>query len=233
MQWHIDKTLDLVETRFGRQQRDASFLCVSSVNQRVRYAKFHYFSIEEELSKFSMKLGDRNLLEVSLGGGDEREEQDYYEFMDRVGAHAIACVHSIHAMEDLLSAMVYRCLNLDIHGNALDEHQLSAQKTLARLGRHANHARVKSLLASLQLNPAFAHIDALSNRAKHSAIVRPWISQDQTGHRADPLLFYFGEFARKGTSYPRVTFKDVLAPALNFAANTTVDIGIELTALLT
>lgn len=129
--------------------------------------------------------------------------------------------------------MVYRCLNLDSLGGPLDEHQLSIHKTVARLGQQASYARVMSLLQSLQLNQSFAHVDALSNKAKHSAIVRPWISQDQTGKRADPLVFYFGEFERKGTPYAQVTFKDVLAPALDFAANTRIDIGIELTALLT
>lgn len=232
MQWQIDKTLSLVEKSFGRQQRDAAFMCVSSVNQRIRYAEIHYFAIAEELTQFEAKLGDRNLLEVSLGVDDE-EALDYYAFMDRVGAHAVACVQSIHALEDLLSAMVYRCLNLDTISGPLDEHELTLRKTLTRLAQQSNYAKVKTLLESLQLNTSFAHIDALSNKAKHSAIVRPWISQDQTGQRADPLVFYFGEFVRKGTPYPKVTFKDVLAPALDFAANTRVDIGNELTALLT
>lgn len=137
---------------------------------------------------------------MSLGADDEEEEHDYYEFMDRVGAHAVACVQSIHALEDLLSAMVYRCLNLDTPGVALDEHQLSLQKTVTRLGRDAKYAKVMALLQSLRLNPSFAHVDALSNKAKHSAIVRPWISQDQTGTRDDPLLFFFGEFERR--AYP-------------------------------
>lgn len=233
MTWDTQATLNLVEKQFGRQQRDAAYVCVSSVNQRVRYAEFHYFAIDDELQAFKTKLGDRSLFEVSLGATDEQEEQDYYAFMDRVGAHAVACVQSIHALEDLLSAMTYRCLNLDSVGTTLDEHQLTLQKTVARLGQKASYAKVTSLLQGLQLNQSFAHVDALSNKAKHSAIVRPWISQDQTGKRPDPLVFYFGEFERKGTPYPKVTFKDVLAPALDFAANTRVDVGIELTALLT
>lgn len=231
--WDINATLALVEKRFNRQQRDDAFVCVSSVNQRVRYAEFHYFAIADELQQFEAKLGDRQLWEISLGAAGDEESQGYLEFMDRVGAHAVACVQSIHALEDLLAAMVYRCLNLDIIGGTLDEHQLSLQRTLARLAKQHNYAKVKSLLESLQLNTSFAHVDALSNKAKHRAIVRPWISQDQTGQRADPLAFYFGEFERKGARYPKVTFKDVLAPAIDFAANTRIDIGNELTALLT
>lgn len=233
MIWDTQATLDLVQKQFGRKQRDAAYVCVSSVNQRVRYAAFHYATIEAELDAFQTKLGDRHLFEVSHGADNEQEEHDYYAFMDRVGAHAVACVQSIHALEDLLSAMVYRCLNLDTLGAVLDEHQLSLQKTVTRLGQDPKYAKVMSLLQSLQTDNSFAHVDALSNKAKHSAIVRPWISQDQTGTRADPLLFFFGEFERRGTPYPQVTFKDVLVPALAFVARTRTDIGIELTALLT
>ena len=134
MDWDIGATLDLVEKKFGRQQRDAASVCVSSVNQRDRYARFHYYEIKDELQAFEGKLGDRHLLEVTHGP-DEEEERAYLQFMDRIGAHAVACVQSIHALEDLLSAMVYRCLNLDTLGTPLDEHQLSLRQTRDRLGR--------------------------------------------------------------------------------------------------
>lgn len=231
MSWDINATVALVEKHFGRTHGDAAKACINSVNQRVRYAEFHYFAIKDELEAFQAKLGDRFLLSM-IGSADE-EEFSYYAFMDRVGAHAVACVQSIHALEDLLSATVYRCLNLDTMGNkTLDEHQLSLPNTIERLKKQANYATVQALLGSLKLNPSFAHIDALSNKAKHSAIVRPWISQDQTGTRADPLLLYFEEFTRKTIVYPEKPFSDLLAPALNFAANVRVDVGIELTSLL-
>ena len=231
MSWDISATLALVEKHFGRPQRDAAKASIDSVNQRVRYAEFHYFAISGELGGFRARLGDRDLFEVSLAGTEE-EEADYYAFMDRVGAHAVACVQSIHAQEDLLAAAVYRCLNLDAQGKALDEHQLSLRNTVERLKKQAQYAKVEALLSGLQLNKSFAHIDALSNKAKHSAIVRPWIRQDRTGTSADPLHFYFEGFKRKTDTYPQVAFRDLLGPALEFAANTRVDIGIQLTSLL-
>lgn len=165
MIWDTQATLDLVQKQFGRKQRDAAYVCVSSVNQRVRYAAFHYATIEAELNAFQTKLGDRHLFEVSHGADDEQEEHDYYEFMDRVGAHAVACVQSIHALEDLLSAMVYRCLNLDTLGAVLDEHQLSLQKTVTRLGQDPTYVKVMSGVMSVFMQNPEARTNSLSGSA--------------------------------------------------------------------
>ncbi|MCE4540782.1 hypothetical protein LXT12_26485 [Pelomonas sp. P7] len=230
MTWDISATLARVEHHFGKPQRQIAEASINSVNQRVRYAVFHYRSIDAELVAFKDRLGDRNLLEVHAGS--DEEETEYYAFMDRVGAHAVACVQSIHALEDLLAATVYRCLNLDRFGKALDEHQLSLRETTTRLQTQPPYAKVQSQLESLKPNPHFAHIDALSNKAKHSTIVRPWISQNTDSTRPDPLLFYFEAFTRRTDTFAQVPFNDLLEPALRFAGNTRVDIGIELTALL-
>ncbi len=222
MNWQISRARDLVEAKFGRQQRDKASACINSVNQRVDYAEFHYHAIDDELTQFSTRLGDCTLLEVDLN-----------EFMVRVGAHAVACVQSIHALEDLLAAMVYQCLNLGTIGTALDEHKLSLKETLARLAQQPNFAKVKTLLESLNLNPSFGHIAALSNKAKHSAIVPTSISQDLSGRRADALVLYFSEFERRGKVYPQVSVNHALAPAFDLVSEARVDIGNELTALLT
>lgn len=232
MNWDIEATLVLVEKRFGRSQRQAANICIRSSDQRLRYARFHYHAIDDELEAFRVKLGSRHLLEA-IAGRSEEETDDYYEFMDRVGAHAVACVQSIHATQDLLAAAVFQCLNLNARGKPLHEHQLSLPNTVERLKLDGRFATVQALLEGLQANQAFAHVDALSNKSKHSAVVRPWLGQDQTGTRASLLEFHFEEFTRKGVAYSEVSFRDVLEPAFELASKTQVDIGNELTRVLT
>jgi hypothetical protein len=233
MKWHIGKTLDLVEAKFGRPQREAANGPVQSTNQRLRYAQFHYREVVKELAAYrASSLSDRMVIDVAFSQ-DEDERGDYYAFMERIGAHAVACVQSIHAIADLLAASVFASLNLNAKGKAVDEHSVTFGLTLERVATDSQYLGVEAMLKALKANASFQRVEALSNKAKHSSIVRPVLNEDLTGERSERLEIRFESFERKGVSYPQAVIEDVLAPAYDLASRTTVDVGNELTKILT
>lgn len=233
MTWDIRKTLTLIETRFGKAQRHLANASIQSTSQRLRYAHFHYHQVVDELEVYrAQKLGERLVMDVTFGQ-DNDAHQDYYAFMERVGAHAVACVQSIHAIADLLATSVFMSLNLGTRGRPVDEHNITFQLTLDRLSTDPACATVKSLLRTLRSDTGFAHVEALSNKAKHSSIVQPVLNEDFTGLRAERVEMQFESFERKGVTYPQGSIADVLRPGYDLASQTTVDVGRELIKVLT
>ncbi len=183
-------------------------------------------------SRLAGKLGDRLVIDAAFGlNRDVR--QAYYAFMERVGAHAVASVQSIHAVADLLAASVFMSLNLSAKGKAVAEHDITFQLTLDRLAADPKNTTIESLLKALKADPCFKHVDALSNKAKHSSIVRPVLNEDFTGSRDERVEVQFQEFERKGVTYSQGSIADVLGPAYNLASQTVVDAGNELVEALT
>jgi len=232
MTWHIAKTLDMVESAFGRPQRMAANASIQSTNQRLRFAHFHYHEVVKELAAYrASALSDRMVIDVAFSQDDD-ERCNYYAFMERIGAHAVACVQSIHAIADLLAASVFVGLNLNAKGKTVDEHSITFGVTLERLATDPLYANVETLLKALRADVSFQHVDALSNKSKHSSIVRPMLNEDLTGERSDRFEIRFESFERKGVLYPQAAIADVLAPAYELASRTTVDVGNELTKIL-
>jgi hypothetical protein len=233
MIWDIGATLDLIQKRHGRAQRDAANHCFQSVNERLRYAKFHYTTLKNDFDAFKeLKIGTRMVIEVAWSE-DDAERGEYVEFMDRVGAHALAGLQSIHAVADLLASSTYVSLNLNSHGRPLKERDITLKSTLDRLSQNPRCATAARLLKSLKAHRCFAHVDALCNMAKHSGIVRTSLNEDFTGMRTERIQIYFKGFMRSEVSYPATPITDVLAPAFAHASAVTVNLGNELKRVLT
>lgn len=232
MTWDIEKTLDLVEARFGRPQRLLANTSIQSTAQRLRYAHFHYHQVVDELNAYRKVLGDRLVIDAAFGR-DVEQQQEYYAFMERVGAHAVASVQSIHAIADLLAASVFMSLNLNANGKAVAEHDITFQLTLDRLATDSKNAAIEFMLKDLKADASFKHVDALSNKAKHSSIVRPVLNEDFTDLREERLEVRFQKFERKSLKYPQGSIADVLGPAYNHASQTVVGVGKEMIKVLT
>lgn len=232
MTWDIGKTLDLVEARFGRSQRMLANASIQSTSQRLRYAHFHYHQLVDELDAYRKELGDRLVIDAAFGQNKD-VQQAYYAFMERVGAHAVASVQSIHAVADLLAASVFMSLNLSAKSKAVAEHDITFRLTLDRLATDSKNSTIESMLRGLMADAGFKHVNALSNKAKHSSIVQPVLNEDFTGLRDKRLEVQFQEFERRGVRYPQGSIADVLGPAYNLASKTVVDVGKEMIKVLT
>lgn len=231
MGWDIEETLALVEAKFGRPQRVMANASIQSTSQRVRFAHLHYNQMLDDLAAYREELGDRLVLAAAFGIDREAREK-YLVFMERASANALASVQSIHAVADLLAASVFMSLNLSAQGKAVAEHEVTHQLTLDRLVLDPKNATIVSLMTTLKADASFKHVDALCNKAKHSSIVRPVLSEDFTGTRDERVEVQFQEFERKGTSYPAGSIGDVLRPAYDLASRTMIDVGNELTRVL-
>lgn len=232
MGWDIGKTLDLVEAKFGRPLRMLANAPIQSTRQRVHFAHIHYHQMLDDLEAYRHELGDRPVIAAAYG--IDREARGRYEtFMERAGAHALASVQSIHAVADLLAASVFMSLNLSAQGKAVAEHEITYQLTLDRLAPDPKNAAILTLMKNLKADAGFKHVDALSNKAKHSSIVRPVLSEDFTVVRDERLEVKFQTFERKGVTYPEGSIADVLGPGYTIAAQTMIDVGNELIQVLT
>lgn len=232
MTWHIDETLDLIENKFGKHQRELANASIQSANQRLRYAQFHYCEIRNLLEQFKATHLNKRPAILLVWGQDEDARSEYFDFMDKVGAHAVACVQSIHAIADLLANAVFRSLALDAGAKPVPEHKVDCALVLNALKKEPRFASIERNLEVLTTDRAFVHVAALTNKAKHSNIVKSLLNEDMTGQRAVKHEIRFDAFERKDVSYPQATLDDVLAPAYAVASKAIVDIGNGLTKVL-
>ncbi len=230
--FNIARACDLVEGRFGEEQRAAADGSIQSVVKRLNYARFHHRQITDLLARFqAARLDASSLFEVAFGP-DQAVRDEYYEFMDAIGAHAVACAQSIHSVADLLANAVFYCLKLDAGGEPLAPEKVDLRRVCAMLGKEPALLPIKAALETLVADAAFAHVDALSNKAKHSSLVKAALNEDMTGERERRHEIRFQAFRRKGADYPEAEVEGALAPAYRAASEATIGVGILLVETL-
>jgi hypothetical protein len=232
MTWNITETLDCIERRFGKVQRELANASLQSASERLRFARYHFHTQRDLVQSFiDTQLKERLVMDLAWGSDDE-SRGEYFDFMDKVAANAVACVQSIHAFADLFANGIFYALNLNSLGKELQPHFVDVKACLERLGKVSAYAAVARNLSALTDSGAFKHVDGLSNQAKHSRVIRTQVNEDLTGTRDARLQIRFSSFQRKGVDYPEVEVSEVLAPAFELASKTLVDSGRELTRLL-
>ena len=118
--WDISETLALVQKQFGTEIHDAARAAIYSADQRLRFAHYHFHEMKRLLNSFTEdRLIGRNMWEFPWSPRDS-ERFEYFKLMDQVAANAVACVQSVHAMDDLLSNGVFYSLNLNQTAKRID-----------------------------------------------------------------------------------------------------------------
>jgi hypothetical protein len=228
----IRRANELVEARFGETQRDLAQASIQSVVARLRYANFHHHEIEKLLAGFQAShLDEKSLFEVAFGPDLEARDQ-YHELMDAIGAHAVACVQSIHSVADLLANAAFYCLRLDAGGAPWEPEKVDLPRVSKLLDKTDRLRPIKTSMDAMARDAAFVHVDALSNRAKHSSLVKATLNEDMTGARDERHEIRFQAFRRKKVDYPESRIGDVLGPAYDAASNAIVGVGNQLIAVL-
>ncbi|MFM2448941.1 MAG: hypothetical protein RIS44_1391 [Pseudomonadota bacterium] len=232
MVWNINETLNLVKKQFGAEIRDAARASIYSADQRLRFAHYHFHEMKRLLNSFTEDhLTGRNMWEFA-DSPDESERVEYFKLMDQVAANAVACVQSVHAVDDLLASSVFYCLNLNQTAKSLEADKVHRSIVIERLAKFSKYAAIQKNLEALVNAPSFVHIDALSNQAKHSQIVRVLANEDHTGQRINRIELRFESFVRKRKRFQEVEVVGVLGPAYELASRTMVDVGNQLTKVL-
>jgi hypothetical protein len=223
--WKFQETCDLVERRFGKPNREAAHDSIQSVVKRLDYARFHYQEVGDMLAEFKAShLDERSVFGMAFG--PHREARDAYEqFMDAVGAHAIACLQSVHAIADLLANAIFYSLRLDADGKPLRPEQVDFKRVSYLLEMPKSRLPIKAAIDAMVADASYVHVDALSNKAKHSSLVDKTLTEDLAGERPDRHEIRFRVFVRKGVEYRERKFEDVLRPAYAIASSTVVEVG--------
>lgn len=81
-------------------------------------------------------------------------------------------------------------------------------------------------------DPAFIHVDALSNQAKHRSITPTALNEDMTGEREKRFELRFSAFSRDEKDFDEVECRRLLSPAYDAASHGLVNTGNELRRLL-
>ena len=230
--WSIIDTRRNIARRFGQSHLERAAPSLDAMAQRQLYARYHFQEVRRLLSDFqSIHLTDSSLFVVNYGQ-DEAAREAFETLMMQAGAHALACVLSIHAIADVTAFAVYQALGYGLLPGALQERYVSAKTLQAPLRATAGHEAIADLLSTLITDSAYRHVAALANRSKHQGLVRPLLNEDWTGERMDRHQLRFASFDHDSRRYPECELSSVLEPAYNLASTTTVDIGNRVNELL-
>lgn len=230
--WSIEDTRNNIEVRFGRDQLDRTAPSLNSLAQRLAFANYHYREIQRLLGSFTQSHLNTKPLFVVTHGGNKADREEFEAFMIEAGAHATACVLSIHSMSDILAYAAYYALGLNLDDGTLPEREISVAAVQTRLRKIHSHAAIAKALSKLCNNSFYKHVAALANKSKHQSIVRPILSEDFTGLRAQRHEFRFSGFQFGNKCFPEATFELVLMPAYGVMCRTVIDVGNMLNDIL-
>jgi hypothetical protein len=234
--WSIDMTKDRIAAHFatasieGQSLRDYIAPSLRSMAERQNYSLYHFQEAHRLLKEFQERHLKATPLMVVSHGKDPAKRDEFEVLMIQLGAHLVACVLSIHAIADVTAFAAYHSLGYGLRSDAIPNHKLSASNIRDRLMSDPSHVPIATLIDTLLQDKNYQHVVALANRSKHQALVRPMISEDWSGQRADRHEIRFAAFVKDGRQFEEVAVTTVLAPAHELASRTVVDVG---NALLT
>ncbi len=201
MTWHLSETRELVERRFGRDQLALARPCLKSVVDRQNFAAYHYQEAKALLASFAeAHLADKPLL-YAVHGPEADARAAFETTMIKLGAHAIACVQSIHAIPDILAHVFYYSLGVNLT-NPMPERAVSASSLYQLLSPQPQFAALGIALRSLTADGQAPHLAALANQSKHRSIVQPLLNEDATGERAERHELRFSSFVYGASVFP-------------------------------
>lgn len=228
--WNVAETRKHIEQRFGPSQLALTKPSLESLSDRQQYARYHYQEILRLFKAFSkVHLSKKPLIAVAYGEIKDREKFEI--FTKKTGAHAVACVQSIHSLNDLLAHAIYLSLGLNLQPKPLRERGVSSTNVINILQRSALYQNLETTLSQLYNDLNFKHIAALSNKAKHQGIVRHQLNEDWTGTRINRHEIRFGAFQYSGQNFPETPIDGLLEKTYNLASKSIVDAGNEINRL--
>jgi hypothetical protein len=230
--WSIADTHARIASRFGAEQRDLALPSLYAMAQRQLFARYHFQELQRLLTEFQrLHLTNEPLL-VVVHGQDEKARSSFQTLMIETGAHALACVLSIHAIADVTSFAVFRALGYDHRTCPLRERDVTARKLQALLRSTPGHNGIADLLAKLLDDADYIHVAALANHSKHQGLVKPILNEDLTGKRPQRHELRFAAFQHGTNRYPERELTSLLEPACSLASTTVVEVGNQINTLL-
>jgi hypothetical protein len=229
VQWSLVETKTLVRGLYGLEQQELASASANSAWRRIEYARTHCNRAEALLTAFKDQYLRDTPLIVVAHGQDENAREAFERLMIETGAELVACVQSLHAMGDIMAHAVYFGLGLNRMRDPLDERQIGVRNVLKKAKKHKDAGTVRKKLSQLA---GGAHLAALCNKAKHSEIIAPALSEDWSGVAAERHALTFPGCKYGGKTYPQVYAIDFLAAEFNRCGRLYVEAGCAINDVL-
>lgn len=181
--WSIAETRTLVASLFGQEHLQLVKSSLDALALRQEYARYHYHEVGRLLEDFQNRHLTMKPLLVVMHGKDKAAREEFELLMVQIGAHALACVMSIHALADLMAYAAYQALGYSLQPGALRERDINAGNVCDRLEGLPEHNRIADLVGNFLIDTNFKHVAALTNKSKHQALVRSVLNEDLSGVR--------------------------------------------------
>jgi hypothetical protein len=230
--WHVEETRRLVQEIFGRKQRELAAPSLRSADDHLSFARVQYKHFEQRQKAYLRKQRRGfSVLQLAVDG-DEEGWQEFNIFLLQVGAYITACIWNMHTLPDTLAHAVFYSLGDAVGPAFANERSINAKTVAARL-RDVGRTRLADLLDELRSSGEFAHLEALSNHAKHRSLIPPGLNENFTGRgKHKRFAVTLQSFTYDGKQYPRVIVTEFLPPEYARLSRVHVAIGNELTAAL-
>lgn len=147
--WSISETRTRVASIFGQTHLDLVEPSLHAMATRQEYARYHYQEVRRLLEDFRNSHLTTQPLLVVAHGQDQAARGDFELLMTQIGAHALACVLSIHALADVMAYAVYQALGYSLRPDALRERDISVTSVQGRLRATLSHAGIADLINKL------------------------------------------------------------------------------------
>jgi hypothetical protein len=230
--WDMQETRELVRRRFDADQFELARQSLGSSIDRREYARYHFYETKGLVESAIAPLhADRRLFVAMLGAEEDEAQRKYDETIVAVGAHATACVQSLHAVADVFSHALYYSLGLNLESGAMAERKVSAQTVLNRLASESCYSTLAGGLKELTAHEHHAYLGALANQSKHRSLVKPTLWIDMQAED-EPYQFKFQDFAYGGKVHYGVDMLPFLEATFNRISHIVVDTGEKLNVVL-
>jgi hypothetical protein len=238
--WDVDITRKHLENLYGHerfdlyQQKRIDFLrpYLQSVLDRRTYAGIHFHDLQTLFDEFvQTNLQKSSVIKFRIGE-DRQAQNKLDDFIRRIGAYFIACIHSIHSVPDILAHVIYYSLAMDTDKSKLSLVSIGSDSVIKKLESVADATDLRNLMVNLVKGGSFPHLSALSNHSKHRSLIPHLLRESLLSEQPDRHTIRISTFEYKNEIYPEVIAKDFLADEYKHLSLITIKIGNELNSLL-
>ena len=208
--WNLFETHDLVRKRFDRKQELLVRDCTRSIVDRQNFGRFHYHEVLRLAKSFERKHLSEKLL-FELHASDEIREA-FERFIIKAGAHATACIQSVHAIPDILANALYYACGLNLSSAAIPELKVNVIEVVKALKRQPSSQALANTLSKTIEGPGWDHLSAISNMSKHRSVIQSSLNEDWIGKRKNHREIQFAIFERGGKQYWSKSLQDAIGP---------------------
>lgn len=167
MRWDLLELRGHVTALFGPDQLAVVNSCLRTIQDRLTFAGYHWREAERLTDSFMAHREPWELTAAMMGAYDTTDQR-FVDARFQAYAHVVACVHSMHALFDNTTHLVYFALGLNLPpARKLDERDVTWGNVRKLLPAGDTRDGLQAWIDS----PEFGYITALSNHSKHRSII--------------------------------------------------------------